>query len=63
MINAFHPKYIETYHPELIKEGRTYSAKLVAGSAAGQKGKASRESVHGKSAHTITAFPKTKAKK
>lgn len=59
MINAFHPDYIKTHHPELIKEGRTYSAKLVASTANGQK--ATRESVHGRRA--LPSFPKTKAKK
>ena len=62
-INAFHPKFIETHYPELIKEGRIYSSKLRAGTAAGQKSKGTRESVHGKNVHSITVFPKTKAKK
>jgi len=63
VINAFHPKYIETYYPELIKDGRIYSSKVLAGTAAGKKGKATTESVKGKNAHSITVFPKVKAKK
>ena len=63
VINAFHAKYIEIYHPELIKEGRIYSTKVVAGTASGQKSKATRESVQGKNVNTITAFPKTRKKK
>jgi hypothetical protein len=59
MINAFHPKYIETHHPELIKETRTSSAKLVASTANGQK--ATRESLHGR--RDLPSFPKTKTKK
>ena len=62
-INAFHPKFIETHYPDLIKEGRIYSSKLRAGTAAGQKGRAITESVKGKNAHSITVFPKVKAKK
>jgi len=59
MINAFHPDYIKTHHPELIKETRTFSAKLVASTANGQK--ATRESVHGR--RDLPSFPQTKVKK
>jgi hypothetical protein len=62
IINAFHPKYIETYHPELIKEGRAYSSQVTAGSSAGQKSRVTRESVKGRTVNTINVFPKTKAK-
>ena len=63
VINAFHPKYIETHYPELIKEGRVYSSKVVSGTVNGQKSKGTRESIMGKNVHSITVFPKTKAKK
>jgi hypothetical protein len=61
MINAFHPKYIETHHPEFVKQGRTYSDKVVSGTANGRKARDTRESVSGKRA--LTTFPQTKAKK
>jgi hypothetical protein len=62
-INAFHPKFIETHYPELIKEGRIYSSKLVSGTVSGQKSKGARESIQGKNVNSILVFPKTKAKK
>lgn len=62
VINAFHPRFIETHYPELIKEGRIYSLKQAAGVAAGQKSKGTRESIQGKNVNSILVFPKTKAK-
>jgi len=61
VINAFHPDYIKTYHPELLTAIRIEGAQKANGSAGGGKTKASREAVN-KGAFTISKFPKTKAK-
>lgn len=62
VINAFHPDYIKTYHPELMSTIRTESTQVENGKVNGAKSKATRESVN-KSAFTISAFPKTRAVK
>lgn len=63
VINAFHPDYIATYHPELLSKIRTESEQKANGEKFGSKSRATREAVHGKNVNTISAFPKTKAKK
>ena len=61
VINAFHPDYIKTYHPELLTAIRIEGAQKANGAINGSKAKASREAVN-KGAFTISKFPKTKAK-
>ena len=60
-INAFHPDYVKTYHPELLTSIKLESAQHANGSAAGAKAKATREHKQGKSAFTINKFPETQA--
>lgn len=62
IINAFHPDYVKTHMPEFLSNIRTDESQKANGSIAGGKAKATRESVN-KGAFTISAFPKTKAKK
>ena len=61
IINAFHPDYIKTYHPEMLSSIRTEETQKANGVRSGGIAKATRESVN-KSAFTISQFPKTKAK-
>lgn len=44
VINAFHPDYVKTYHPELLSNIRLESTQKANGEAAGAKAKASKES-------------------
>lgn len=60
VINAFHPDYIKTYHPEFLTAIRTENTQKTSGAIGGAKTKAARESVN-KGAFTISRFPKTKA--
>jgi len=60
-MNAFHPDYIKTYHPEFIApDPQTVEQKAVK-----RKRKpvvrGSRESVHSAASLPMTVFPKTKA--
>ena len=61
IINAFHPDYVKTYHPELLASIRTEESQKANGVLAGGKAKATREAVN-KGAFSINQFPKTKAK-
>lgn len=61
VINAFHPDYIKTYHPELLSSIKAEASQKANGVIAGGKAKATREAVN-KGAFTISKFPKTKAK-
>jgi hypothetical protein len=60
-MNAFDPKYVETYMPEFLSTIRIESAQHANGVINGGKSRASRESAN-KSVNTISAFPKTKAR-
>lgn len=60
-INAFHPDYIKTYHPEFLTTIRTESSQHAHGVINGGKSKAKRESVKGKNVNTINVFPKTQS--
>lgn len=60
VINAFHPDYVKTYHPELLTSIKTEAAQKANGAAAGTRAKATRESAD-KGAFTINKFPKTKS--
>jgi len=62
IINAFHPDYVKTYHPDLLTAIKAEATQKANGVTAGTKAKATRESVN-KGAFTINKFPKTKAKK
>ena len=62
IVNAFHPDYIKTYHPELLSSIRSEASQKANGEASGAKAKATRESVN-KGAFTISTFPKTKSKR
>jgi len=59
-MNAFDPKYVETYMPEFLSKIRIESAQHANGVINGGKSRATRESVRGKNVDTISAFPKTK---
>lgn len=59
IINAFHPDYVKTYHPELLASIKAEATQKANGVASGIKSKATRESVN-KAAFTISQFPKTK---
>jgi hypothetical protein len=61
-MNAFDPKYVETYMPEFLTTIRIESSQYTNGVINGGKSRASRESVRGKNVDTISAFPKTKAR-
>jgi hypothetical protein len=60
-INAFHPDYIKTYHPEFLTNIRVESSQHAHGVINGGKSKAKRESVKGKNVNTINYFPKTQS--
>lgn len=61
VINAFHPDYVKTYHPDLLTGIKTEAKQVENGRVHGSKSKATRESTN-KGAFTIAKFPKTKAK-
>jgi hypothetical protein len=61
IINAFHPDYIKTYHPELLTAIKLESTQHANGVIAGGKSKATRENKHGKTVNTINVFPKTQS--
>lgn len=61
IINAFHPDYIKTYHPELLSSIKAEEVQKAHGVVNGARAKATRESAN-KGAFTISKFPKTKAK-
>ena len=60
VINAFHPDYVKTYHPELLSSIRTESTQVENGKINGAKSKATREASGSKTVNSINAFPKTK---
>jgi hypothetical protein len=61
IINAFHPDYIKTYHPELLTAIKLESTQHANGVVAGGKSKATRENKHGKTVNSINVFPKTQS--
>ena len=61
VINAFHPDYIKTYHPELLTTIKLESTQHANGVIAGGKSKATREHKQGKTVNTINKFPKTES--
>lgn len=61
-INAFHPDYMKTYHPDLLSSVRLESTQHANGVINGAKSKATRENKHGNTVNSINVFPKTKPK-
>ncbi len=55
-INAFHPDYVKTYHPELLSSIRAEATQKANGVASGTKAKAAREAVN-KAAFTVSKHP------
>lgn len=58
VINAFHPDYVKTFHPELLSDIRAEATQKANGVVNGAKAKASREAKN-KAAFTVN----TKSKK
>lgn len=63
VINAFSPKYVETFMPEFRQSIRKEEKQRLKGLETGQRGRKTRESVMGIVACNIAAFPKTKESK
>ncbi len=59
-MNAFHPDYIKTYHPQFLTEVVINSAQIEQGKVNGKKARQSRESVKG--IKDIKSFPETRRK-
>lgn len=62
VINAFHPDYVKTYHPELLTSIRLESSQHANGVVYGSKAKATRESKRSKTKKPINVPPKTKSR-
>lgn len=60
IINAFHPDYVKTYHPELLSSIRNEAAQKANGVSAGGKAKAAREAIN-KAAFTVNTKPQKRA--
>jgi hypothetical protein len=58
-INAFHPDYVKTFHPEFLSAIRTESTQHSNGVINGGKSKAAREAKRGKTVNTINLNPKS----
>jgi len=63
IINAFHPDYVKTYHPELLTSIKTESAQVENGRINGAKSKGHRQSANHTEKKTLSSFPTTKPKK
>jgi len=60
-MNAFHPDYIKTYHPNFITNVRTESSQIEHGKINGKKARHTRESVSG--FKDIKSFPETRRRR
>jgi hypothetical protein len=60
VINCFHPKYVETYMPELMSKVRTEEAQRINGIKSGLIARATRESDGRANVSPLSDFPKTK---
>lgn len=60
VMNAFHPKFIETHMPEFLSKVRSESVQFVSGQKSGQLARASRESDGSAKSSPLSDFPKTK---
>lgn len=62
-INAFHPDYIKTHHPDLTKELHLKATQIANGIINGGKSKAAREAKQGRTVNTINIDPPKKKSK
>jgi hypothetical protein len=53
ILNAFHPDYIKTYHPEMIESTRRHSSQVEHGKRNGAKSREKREQIEGRFFNTI----------
>lgn len=60
IINAFHPKYIETYMPDFMAKVRIEAAQKANGVKSGILARATRESDGRANTSPLSDFPKTK---
>jgi hypothetical protein len=60
-INAFDPRYVETYMPEFMTKLRKEAKAIQDGQIHGGKSRAVRQSANGDSFNSIHAFPQTKS--
>lgn len=60
VMNAFHPKYIETYMPEFMNTIRREAAQKANGVKSGLTARATRESDGSTKVSPLSDFPKTK---
>jgi hypothetical protein len=60
-MNAFHPDYIKTFHPQFLTDIAIKSAQIEQGKINGKKARKTRESV--RSVSDIKAFPLTRSKR
>ena len=60
VMNAFHPKYMETHMPDFMKKVRAEAAATTNGIKSGLVARASRESDGSAAVSLLSDFPKTK---
>ena len=60
IMNAFHPKYIETHMPEFMTSIRREAAQKANGERSGMLARATRESDGRANTSPLSDFPKTK---
>jgi hypothetical protein len=60
-MNAFHPDYIRTFHPQFLTDIFIRSAQIEQGKINGKKARNTRKSV--RSVSDIKAFPLTRSKR
>jgi hypothetical protein len=60
-MNAFHPDYIRTYHPQFLSNVRIESNQIEQGKVNGKKARHTRESV--KSLKDMKSFPLTRRRR
>jgi len=60
-MNAFHPDYIRTFHPQFLSDFRAAAHQISQGKINGAKTRHTRESV--KSVTILKAFPLTRSKR
>ena len=58
-INAFHPDYVKTYHPQLLKTIVSEQKAKENGQLYGSKARAKEPSLEQPNSNTINKFPKT----
>jgi hypothetical protein len=60
-MNAFHPDYIRTFHPQFLSDFRFLSYQIEQGKINGKKARHTRESVSG--FKDIKSFPETRRRR